>query len=160
MSELVIISLWRLKKRFSIKRLNMKKCISFILVFLFGMAAPAFAANYVKPAVFKQWLRSDKSMILVDIQPSEDFLEQHFKGSIMTDAYPVITGEDKRRLDPAVKKAKASKGDVVIICPRGRTSASNAYDYLKAQGIPENRLFILEGGIDGWPYKEMLVREK
>ncbi len=138
----------------------MRKCISFILVFFFGMSASAFAANYVKPEVFKQWLRSHKSIIIVDIQPSEDFLEQHFRGSIMTDAYPVKTDEDKKRLDPAVKKGKASKGDVVIVCPRGKTSSINAYDYLKAQGIPENRLFILEGGIDGWPYKEMLVKGK
>ncbi|OGW53219.1 MAG: hypothetical protein A2Z46_02180 [Nitrospirae bacterium RBG_19FT_COMBO_55_12] len=136
----------------------MKKYVSFILVFLFGIAAPALAANYVKPVVFKQWLQSHKSMILVDIQPSEDFLEQHFKGSIMTDAYPVKTVEDRKRLDPAVKKAKASKGDVVIVCPRGKTSANDAYDYLKSQGIPESRLLILEGGIDGWPYKEMLVK--
>ncbi len=138
----------------------MTKYISLILVILFGVAAPAFAANYVKPEVFKQWLRSHKSMIIVDIQPSEDFLEQHFKGSIMTDAYPVKTNEDKKRLDQAIKKAKASQNDVVIVCPRGKTSASNAYDYLKSQGIAENRLFILEGGIDGWPYKEMLVKGK
>jgi len=135
-----------------------RKCISFLLVFLFGIPIPALAENYVKPVVFKQWLQSHKSMILVDIQPSEDFLEQHFKGSIMTDAYPVKTVEDRKRLDPAVKKAKASKGDVVIVCPRGKTSANDAYDYLKSQGIPESRLLILEGGIDGWPYKEMLVK--
>ncbi len=138
----------------------MRKYVSLMLVFLFGVATPAFAANYVKPEVFRQWLKSHKSMIIVDIQPSEDFLEQHFKGSIMTDAYPVKTTEDKTRLDPAVKKAKASKSDVVIVCPRGKASASSAYDYLKSQGISESRLFILEGGIDGWPYKDVLVKGK
>lgn len=138
----------------------MKKGFYFGIVLLIFISSPAFAANYVKPEVFKQWLQSHKSIIIVDIQPSEDFLEQHFKGSIMTDAYPVKTDEDKKRLDLAVKKVKASNDDVVIVCPRGKTAASNAYDYLKSQGIPENRLFILEGGIDGWPYKEMLVKGK
>jgi rhodanese-related sulfurtransferase len=139
---------------------DVRKCISFILVFLFGIAAPAFAANYVKPEVFKQWIQSHRSMIIVDIQPSEDFIEGHIKGSIMTDAYPVKTGEDKKRLDAAVKKIKASKDDVVIVCPKGKAAASSAYDYLKSQGIPESRLLILEGGIGGWPYKDMLVTGK
>jgi hypothetical protein len=47
---------------------------------------------------------------------------------------------------------------VVIICPRGKSGASNTYDYIKSKGIPENRLYILEGGIAGWPYKEMLIK--
>ncbi len=138
----------------------MKKGFFFGIVLLIFISSPALAANFVTPKVFKQWLRSHKAIVIVDVQPSEDFLEQHFRGSIMTDAYPVKTDEDKKRLDPAVKKVKASKGDVVIVCPRGKTSSINAYDYLKAQGIPENRLFILEDGIDGWPYKEMLVKRK
>ena len=138
----------------------MQRYISLILVFIFGAAMPALAANYVKPDVFRQWLRSHKSMVIVDIQPSEYFLEQHFKGSIMTDAYPVRTDEDKKRLDPAVKKIRESKKDVVIICPKGKAASGNAYDYLKSQGIPESRLFILEGGIGGWPYKEMLLKGK
>jgi rhodanese-related sulfurtransferase len=137
-----------------------RKYISLILVVLFGVTTPAFAANYVKPDVFKQWLQSHKLMLIVDIQPSEDFLEQHIKGSIMTGAYPVKTSEDKKSLDPVVKKITASKIDVVIVCPKGKTAASNAYEYLKSQGIPESRLFILEGGIGGWPYKDMLVQGK
>jgi rhodanese-related sulfurtransferase len=138
----------------------MKKGLYFGIVLLVFFSSPAFAANYVKPEVFKKWLQSHKSMIIVDIQPSEDFLEQHIKGSIMTGAYPVKTAEDKKSLDPAVRKIKASKSDVVIVCPKGKTAASSAYEYLKSQGVPESRLFILEGGIGGWPYKEMLVQGK
>ena len=138
----------------------MRKYILLILFFLFCAATQAFAANYVKPEVFKQWIKSHKSIIIVDIQPSEDFLEQHIKGSIMTGAYPVKTVEDKKSLDPAVKKIKASKNAVVIVCPKGKAASINAYEYLKSQGIPESRLFILEGGIGGWPYKEMLVPGK
>lgn len=138
----------------------MRKQLYAVFITLFLTATPAFAANYVKPEVFKQWLQSHKSMIIVDIQPSEDFLEQHIKGSIMTDAYPVKTDEDKKRLDAAVKKIKASKNNVVIVCPKGKTAASKAYDYLKSQGIPESRLLILEGGIGDWPYKDLLVTGK
>jgi rhodanese-related sulfurtransferase len=47
---------------------------------------------------------------------------------------------------------------VVIICPRGKSGAGNTYEYLRAMGISEERLRILEGGIAGWPYTEMLKK--
>ena len=44
----------------------------------------------------------------------------------------------------------------MVVCPRGKGGAMNSYDYLKTQGIPEERLRILEGGMAGWPFKELL----
>lgn len=136
----------------------MKRYFVLALIFLFLLTTTAYAANYVKPEEFKKWLETGKKMLIVDIQPKDEFEEHHFKGSIETNAFPVKTDEEKKRLDPAIKKAKESNVDVVIICPRGRSGAMNTYEYLKANGIPENRLFILEGGIAGWPYKEMFQK--
>jgi len=117
------------------------------------LASPAIAADLVKPEVFKQWLESGKSMVIVDIQPADDFGKRHVRGSIETNAFPAKTQEEKARLYKALGPV-ASAGDapVVIICPRGRAGAKNAYDYLKARGVPESRLFILEGGIADWPW--------
>jgi rhodanese-related sulfurtransferase len=117
----------------------------------------AFAANYVKPEEFKQWLETGKQVVVVDIQPADDFEKQHFKGSIETNAFPAKTDEEKRRIDKALPAISSSKDDVVIICPRGRSGASNTYDYLKSKGVPESRLHILEGGIGGWHFKEHFV---
>lgn len=136
----------------------MKKSLFLALAFVFVLTTSAFAANYVKPDEFRKWLESGKSMIIVDIQTKEDFEKHHFKGSIETNAYPVKTDDERRRLDAAVSRANASKDDVVIICPRGKGGAMNTYEYLKSKGIPENRLYVLEGGIGGWPYKEMLIK--
>jgi rhodanese-related sulfurtransferase len=127
-------------------------------VMLFLVPQIAVAANYVKPDVFKQWLTGNKQIVIVDIQPAENFAEHHFKGSIETNAFPGKTDEEKKRLDKTLPNMQSSKGEVVIICPKGKGGALNTYDYLKSKGVPESRLLILEGGIDGWPYPELFVK--
>lgn len=138
----------------------MKRALGVILGVVFLLVTNAFSANMLKPEVFKEWLEKKKSMIIVDIQPAKEFAEHHFNGSIETNAFPVKTEEDKKKLDPAVEKAMTSKDDIVIICPRGRSGAQNTYEYFKSKGIDENRLYILEGGIAGWPYAEMFQKKK
>jgi rhodanese-related sulfurtransferase len=132
--------------------------IVFVFALSIVMPLSTFATNYVKPDVFKQWLETGKQIVIVDIQPADDFEEQHFKGSIETNAFPTKTDEEKKRIDKAFSTISSTKGDVVVICPRGRSGASNTYDYLKSKGVPENRLYILEGGIEGWPYKNLFVQ--
>lgn len=136
----------------------MKKHFVLALVFVFVLTTSAFAANYVKPDEFKKWMETGKKMTIVDIQPKNEFEQHHFKGSIETNAFPAKTDAEKKRLDLVIEKIKKSSDDVVIICPRGKSGASNTYDYIKSKGISENRLYILEGGVAGWPYKEMLIK--
>jgi rhodanese-related sulfurtransferase len=138
--------------------MEMKKYLVLAVSLVFLFTTSAFAANYVKPEDFKKWLESGKKLIIVDIQPAEDFEEHHFEGSIETNAFPAKTDEEKKRLDKVIPLIMSSSDDVVIICPRGRSGASNTYEYLKSKGVPEKRLYILEGGIAGWPYKEMFVK--
>jgi rhodanese-related sulfurtransferase len=138
----------------------MKKRIAILAVLIVGllnMAALLESFNYVKADDFKQWLDSGKAMVLVDIQVKNEFSLHHFKDSIETNAFPVETEEQRKMLNPAVAGAKKAGTDVVVICPRGGGGAKRCYSYLKAQGIPEEKLFILEGGIAKWPHKEMLV---
>lgn len=138
----------------------MRKYLVLTFAFLFLLSSAAMAANYVKPDEFKKWLESGKKMFIVDIQPAKDFEKHHFKGSIETNAFPVKTEEEKKRLDKVVPQIMSTKDDVVIICPRGKGGASNTYEYLKSRGVPENRLYILEGGIADWPYKEMFIKDR
>jgi rhodanese-related sulfurtransferase len=134
----------------------MKKIFVLTLMFVFVLTSMAFANNMVKPDVFKQWMESGKKMMIVDIQVPAEFKKHHFKGSIETNAFPAKSDADKKKLDAVAEKAKASNDDIVIICPRGRSGAVNTYEYLKSRGIAEKRLYILEGGIAGWPYRDML----
>ena len=135
-----------------------------IMMLCLALVAPllvpyvAVAANYVKPDIFKQWLTSNKQIVIVDIQTAENFGAHHFKGSIETNAFPAKSDDEKKQLDKILPKVQSSKGDVVIICPKGKGGALNTYDYLKSKGVPETRLLILEGGIDGWPYPELFAK--
>jgi len=138
----------------------MKKiCFISIALFVFS-AAQALAQNYVKPDQFKQWIETSKPVQIVDIQPAADFAKQHFKNSIQTNAFPAKSAEEKQKLDAVLPGLQSSKDDIVIICPRGGGGAKNTYEHLKAKGIPESRLFILEKGIQGWPFPEMFVQDK
>jgi rhodanese-related sulfurtransferase len=139
------------------KTLGLK--LVFSLVFLFS-AVLLYASQYnmIKPEELKNWLTSGKKVILVDIQPHEDFVKGHIKGSIETNAYPASKDEERKRLDKVLPIIQKSNDPVVIICPRGRSGAKNSYDYLKSKGVPENRLYILEGGMAGWPYPELLEK--
>jgi len=86
-------------------------------------------------------------VILIDIQPAADFEKHHLPGAIETNAYPVKSDEEKKRLDKSLDTIKKSEELVVIICPRGGSGAINSYNYYLSQGIPENRLTILKGGM-------------
>lgn len=137
----------------------MKK-FSFILlafVCLFNLAAVFESFNYIEPDTFKEWLETKKPVIIVDIQVQDEFAAHHFPGSIETNAYPVKTEAEKKSIDPAVAAYKQTGNEVVVVCPRGGGGAKRCYTYLKEQGVPEEKLLILKGGVEKWPYKEMLV---
>lgn len=138
----------------------MKKIVLAALAMILLSILPANAENYVQPDTFKQWLEGGKAVIIVDIQTPDQFDKHHFKGAIETNAYPAKSDEERKKLDGALPVINASKDDVTIICPRGAGGARNAYAYLKTKGVTESRMYILENGIDGWPYKEMFIHGK
>ena len=135
-----------------------EKMLFLSLLVLLYSAANAVAENYVKPDQFKKWIETSKPVQIVDIQVPEGFEKHHFKNSIETNAYPVKSDVEKQRLDRILPTLQASKNDVVIVCPRGGGGAQNTYKHLKDKGIPESRLYILEKGAEGWPYKEMFIQ--
>lgn len=134
----------------------MQKIMAMLFLFMVTIATTAGAANYIEPGQLKEALEKKKTMIIVDIQPAKEFEKQHLTGSIETNAFPVKTADEKKLLDKLVPIIKASKGPVIIVCPRGKGGAKNSYDYLLSQDIAEERLHILKNGIAGWPYKEYL----
>ena len=127
------------------------------LLFVFSVCSSAVAGGYafVEPDQFRTWLCEGKAIAIVDIQTAADFRKQHFPASIETNAYPVKSEADKARLDKVLPKLQATDTPVVVICPRGGGGAKGAYDYLRTKGISEKRLFILAGGMQGWPYSEL-----
>lgn len=135
----------------------MKKLLAITTALLLFVITTAFATdyNYVSPDKFKEWLTTGKKTIIVDIQVPADFSKRHITGSVETNAYPVKSEEERKRLDAVLGTINASKDDVVIVCPRGGGGAKNTYDYLKEKGVDNKRLFILEKGMEGWPHPEL-----
>lgn len=136
----------------------MLKKFTAALILTLSTASAALAANYIEPQELKELLDKKQPVILVDIQPAADFEKQRIVGSIETNAFPAKSDEEKARLDKTLPIIKASKDPVVVVCPRGKSGAKNSYEYLMKQGVAEDRLQILDGGIAEWPYKELFVK--
>jgi rhodanese-related sulfurtransferase len=135
------------------------KILSFITSLLLVMVTSAFAAdyNYISPEDMRQRITDDKATIIVDIQVEEEFRQHHLPDSLATFAYPVKTDAERTKIDKAVEEYQKSKDMIVIVCPRGKGGAKRCYDYMKANGVPQEKLYILEKGMAGWPYSEMVM---
>ena len=130
----------------------------FLVLVMVLLAVPAYAGgyNYVSPDKVKTWIETKKPVNIVDIQAPEEFKAHHLPGAIATYSYPVKSDSDRAKLNDAVAASKKNQDPVVIVCPRGKGGAKRCYDYLKDQGVAEDRLLILEKGQLGWPHKELV----
>lgn len=138
------------------------KVLSSIVLFVLVMVTSAVAAeyNYISPEDMKQRISANEDTIIVDIQVEEEFMQHHLPGSLATFAYPVKTDAERAKIDKAIEQYQNTENMVVIICPRGKGGAKRCYDYMKKNNVPDEKLYILEKGMSGWPYKEMLVTGK
>lgn len=136
--------------------LIMKKIFLLLCLALLTLPDPASATDYgyVSADGLKAWLESTRPMLLVDIQEKKDFATHHLKGALETNAYPVESEAERGRLLPAIEQAKTGQFEaVVVICPRGKGGAKRAYEFLRGQGVPEEKLFILTNGMENWPHQ-------
>jgi len=133
---------------------------SILAVLMMSIPVLASAYNLMEPEDLKVRLDTSQPTILVDIQPKNAYKEHHFYGSIRTFAYPAKTETDTESLVQGVRMFETTGNDVVIISPRGGRASKRAYDFLVSRGIPEEKMFILKGGINDWPHKEMLLNIK
>ena len=74
-----------------------------------------------------------------------------------THAYPVKTSEDESKL-AAVLPELVGDEPIIVICPGGAGGATRTVDYLTAQGVAPECLFILENGQSKWPYEALLAK--
>jgi len=132
----------------------------FISALILTNVTLATAANYISPDELKQMIQQQKDLVIVDIQPANEFEQHYLSGAIETNAFPAKSPEEKQRLDKSLPAIKTSSAPVVIVCPRGGSGAKNSYEYFQSQGIPEERLLILKGGIAGWPHQDMLQHSR
>lgn len=133
--------------------------ISVAMLFMVSIPSLASADEYkrITAAELKEQLESKNPPILLDIQKKNAYQEHHFKDSVRTYAYPARTEYDLQSVVQGVRVYERTGNNVVIIGPRGGRASQRTVDYLITRGIPEEKIFILKGGIREWPYKEMLL---
>lgn len=126
----------------------------FLLLAVLLVSTPCWAGegqyNYISGADLETRLTAGQPTNIIDIQVEDEFSQHHIKGAEATFAYPVKSDADRAKLDASVERVKANADPVVVVCPRGAGGAKRAYDYLVQQGIPAERLLILEKGQAGW----------
>jgi rhodanese-related sulfurtransferase len=127
------------------------------LLLLCVTAAMAAGESYMDADAFKAIIENQEPVIIADIQKPKDFQKHQFYGSIETSAYPVKTEEQQQLLDPVIEMFEKTGNRVILVGPRGTSAAKRAYKYLLEQSIPQDKLFILKGGIKEWPYKELFI---
>ena len=139
-----------------------KKIIFTTIVMLFMMSIPGFALAFNKMTADELKVRLDtkEPTILLDIQKKNAYKEHHFYGSIRTYAYPAKTDSDLQSAVQAVRMHEQTGNDVVIVGPRGGRASQRTSDYLVTRGIPEEKIFILSGGVKKWPYMKMMLNIK
>lgn len=132
----------------------MKKLfIATLTLLLLPVMAWAMDYNYISQNEMRDTLDTKAEVTIVDICPVDQFSKGHLPGSIETNAYPVKSDAERERLASTLTTLKASTDNIVIVCPGGGGGAKRTYDYYVANGIQENRLQILEKGMNGWPYQ-------
>lgn len=131
-----------------------------IMFFVLGTITSVSAEeyNYIAAKDMKNRIETGNEIVIVDIQIEKEFKQHHLPGSTATYAYPVKTEEERAKIDKAVQLFQESGNDVVIVCPRGAGGAKRCYDYMLMKNVPSEKIYILEKGIAGWPYQELLQK--
>ena len=139
-----------------------QKAIFVTIGILYMMSIPGLvlAYNMMTADELKVRLETKQPTILLDIQKKNAYKEHHFYGSIRTYAYPAKNDSDLESAVQAVRMHEQTGNDVVIIGPRGGRASQRTTDFLITRGIPEEKIFILKGGIKKWPYRKMLLNIK
>ena len=138
------------------------KAIFLTIGILYMMSIPGIvhAYNMMTADELKLRLETKQPTILLDIQKKNAYKENHFYGSVRTYAYPAKTDTDLQSVVQGVRLYAQSGNDVVIVGPRGGKASQRTVDFLITRSIPEEKIFILQGGIRNWPYREMLLSIK
>lgn len=142
----------------SVPRSSFSLLLVILLISSFSWAGDG-KYNYISASDLEARLTSNQPTNIVDIQVEEEFDQHHIKGAIPTYAYPVKSDADHVKLETAVEELKTNDDSVVVVCPRGAGGATRTYDYLLQQGIPSERLVILEKGQAGWSYESLTEKQ-
>lgn len=119
----------------------------------------SYGYKYTQPSEVVGFLKKGWPIIILDIQNKNQYEKHHIEQSMPTFAYPVNSGNGERQLWKASNRLKNSNSHIVIVGPFGEDGSERAYEYLNYIGIDKKRLYILQGGMQSWPYSQYTITE-
>lgn len=108
--------------------------------------------QYMSAEDTKAMLDNGEPVLILDSRPDDMYNAGHIEGCLHVPCYPVDTPELENVLRDAVPTLQESDDPIVIVCKSGNKGAKRAISVLIDEGVSADRLFILEGGGEGWPY--------
>jgi len=112
---------------------------------------------YMEASELYARLVGGEDVLIVDLQPEEYYASSgHISGALSTEAYPADSEALLAKLDAAMGQMEEAS-TVVLVDMAGKAGAHNAFDYYAQAGADPEKLYILEGGMIRWPYREYRV---
>lgn len=103
-------------------------------------------------------LEAGDPVIVLDTRTDDMYDAGHIPGAYHVPCFPVDTAEAEDMLREA---APNLEGDdpIAVVCKTGNKGAKRAISVLQEEGIAADRLFILEGGGEGWDQPDWTTTE-
>lgn len=108
--------------------------------------------QYITAEDTKAKLDAGEGLVVLDSRPDEMYNKGHIEGAMHVPCFPVDSLELENVLRAAVPTLEESQDPIAIVCKTGNKGAKRAISVLIDEGVSADRLFILEGGGEGWPY--------
>lgn len=115
--------------------------------------------QYMKADELVEKLEAGDPVIVLDTRQDDMYNEGHIIGAYHVPVFPLDTTELEDTLREAVPNLEQGDDPIVVVCKSGNKGAKRAVSLLQEEGIDASRLFILEGGGDGWDVEEWTTTE-
>lgn len=115
-------------------------------------ADAAIEWQYITAEDTKAKLDAGEPLIVLDTRQDDMYSAGHIEGCLHVPCFPVDTLELENVLRDAVPTLQESDDPIAVVCKTGNKGAKRAISVLIDEGVSADRLFILEGGGEGWPY--------
>lgn len=106
----------------------------------------------------KAMLDADEDVIILDTRQDDLYSAGHIPGAYHVPCFPVDTAELEQVLKDAIPNLDG-EAPIVVVCKTGNKGAKRAIALMQEEGIAAERLFILEGGGEGWSFPEYTTTE-
>lgn len=108
--------------------------------------------QYITAEDTKAKLDAGEPLIVLDTRTDDMYSAGHIEGAFHVPCFPVDTPELEEVLREAVPTLQESEDPIAVVCKTGNKGAKRAISLLIEEGVAADRLFILEGGGEGWSY--------